>query len=198
MAEQWTENECAILLGLIDEYDTPHQACKAISNHNILSRSYSACIAKYYNDLSKQPDHEKRRYWSIYVKRHRKQVHEHISKPKLIATAKNTNHMSKFLEKLTRNNGEVKKERAERLEKITKSSAEAKVTELENKKLQLEDELDSQLDVTASNDINSLNKIEDWDADAFIEKRVRLKVDLKNVELNLEAARETRDELFGE
>jgi len=104
---------------------------------------------------------------------------------------------NKFVKILTRDNSLVQKARAERLGSITESEMNALVTDLETKKLTIEDKLDSQLDVTTQNDLTSMNAIQEWDAKSFVKNRVEWKVELKNIELNLEAALEVQSELFG-
>lgn len=104
---------------------------------------------------------------------------------------------SVFFNKLTRNNTQVQKERAKKLEKVTKSEADIAVNEIENKILNIEDQLDSQLDVTASNDANTLNKISDWKGKEFIRERIKLEVELENLNVNLKAAKKVRSDMFG-
>lgn len=104
---------------------------------------------------------------------------------------------NKFVKLLTRDNSKVQKARAERLANITESEMDALINDLEAKVMTVEDQLDSQLDVTTSNDLTSMNAIKDWDAKSFVKKRVENKMELINLNLNLEAAKEVREELFG-
>lgn len=101
-----------------------------------------------------------------------------------------------FFKMLTRDNSQIKKDRAERLEQITKSTMDNIISDIENDILQLEDELASQTDVSTSNDANTINRIQDWDAEKFLKKRVDLKVEIENLRINLKAAQEVKDELF--
>lgn len=103
---------------------------------------------------------------------------------------------SGFFQMLTRDNAQIKKDRAKRLEQITESTMNNIISDIENEILQLEDELASQTDVSTSNDANTINRIQDWDAKRFVKKRVDLKVKIKNLRINLEAAQEVKAELF--
>jgi len=104
---------------------------------------------------------------------------------------------NKFVKLLTRDNSKVQRARAERLGKVTKSEMESLISELETKKLTIEDQLDSQLDVTTANDLTSMNAIRDWDAKDFIKKRVEMEVELENIQINLNKALKVDRDLFG-
>lgn len=104
---------------------------------------------------------------------------------------------SNFVKMLTRDNSKVQKARAIRLGTITETEMSQLISNLETQRLTIEDQMDQQLDVTTQNDMTSMNAIKDWDAKSFIQRRVEMRVKLKNLEVNLEAAYETRKELFG-
>lgn len=104
---------------------------------------------------------------------------------------------SKFVKLLTRDNSKVQKARAVRLGTITEAEMDQLISNLETQRLTIEDQLDQQLDVTTQNDMTSMNAIKDWDAKAFIKSRVEMRVKLKNLDINIEAALETQKELFG-
>lgn len=105
--------------------------------------------------------------------------------------------MSTFTDILTRDNSKIKKDRADRLEKITKSTMDTLVSEIENEKLSIEDRLASQLDVSTDNRSTTINRVEDWDARSILEERVKLEVELEKLSVRLNAAKKVENELFG-
>jgi len=101
-----------------------------------------------------------------------------------------------FFEMLTRDNSQIKKDRAERLGKITESTMDNIISDIENYILEKEDELASQTDVSTSNNANTINRIQDWDAEDFLKKRIDLHVEIENLKINLKAAKNVKKNLF--
>lgn len=106
------------------------------------------------------------------------------------------NNKTGFFKMLTRDNSQIKQDRAMRLEKITKSTMENLISDIENDILEKEDELASQTDVSTSNNANTINRIQDWDAESFLKKRIDLHVEIENLKINLKAAKKVKKELF--
>lgn len=87
-------------------------------------------------------------------------------------TAKTTN----FISILKRDNKTIRGERANRIGRAAKNAYNAAVAAKQAEIDQIDDELETMIDVSASNSTTSLNTLREFDATAFVERRASLKL----------------------
>lgn len=106
--------------------------------------------------------------------------------------------MSKFLNRLTSSNDQIKTTRAKRAMTQAKFAQESKIRELTEKKMSLENEIEDITDL-GPNSTYSLKPVgDDFNASQWVADLHQKKSALKMVELELEIAQETFNEWFEE
>jgi hypothetical protein len=103
---------------------------------------------------------------------------------------------TQFAQMLRRSNGELQKDRADRLAKVTSHAAQAKLNRIDQDIMKVEDKLEHMLEISASDDINSASRIENWDAEAWVEQRIQLKEKKRLLEIRREILAADVKELF--
>ena len=105
--------------------------------------------------------------------------------------------MKKFELVLGRNGDSIMKDRASNVTKLAEMAQTAMVNGLEKKKIELEMEKTSLLDMSPDNRY-SLKPGADFKADSWVNDYQRVSVELINIEIELKVAQKTTEDLFTE
>ena len=100
-----------------------------------------------------------------------------------------------FKDILKRSNSKIQDERAKRISKRAQNEYDSLIKSLENKIMNIEDEIDSMSDISTSNVTTSANAIKGttFDAKAFVIKRAGLLSELALAKEELEILREDKE-----
>jgi len=100
-----------------------------------------------------------------------------------------------FVGSLVRNNTKIKNDRAIAISEEAQIKYKRKVEDLEIKIKQMRRDRENMLDMSPT-DANSLVMASDFDGDAFVAKDLKLGVDIRNMEIQLEIAKDRYEYLF--
>ena len=103
----------------------------------------------------------------------------------------------KFAESLVRNNSQIRKDRATAIAEDTQLVFKRSVEDIEIKLKQMKRERESMLDLSPTT-ATSLVLASEFDSQAFVEKDIRLGIDIRNTEIKYEVALARYTELFGD
>jgi hypothetical protein len=104
---------------------------------------------------------------------------------------------SKFVAQLSRENKQIKIDRARRIGEACSDAQMKLVMDVKSKIRSKQNRLDEMTDLSADNQSTTTNLIsKNFDADAFVLEINNLKVDIANLEVELEVAEETSNEWF--
>ena len=104
---------------------------------------------------------------------------------------------SKFVNQLQRSNKQIKIDRARRIGEACSDAQVKLVMDIKEKIRKKENRLDEMTDLSASNQSTTNNIISsNFDASHFVKEINDLKVDIANLEVELEVAEETSKEWF--
>ena len=106
---------------------------------------------------------------------------------------------SKFVSQLSRSNKAIKIDRARRIGEACSDAQIKLVMDIKSKIRTKNNRLDEMTDLSADNQSTTTNVIsKNFSADDFVKEINDLKVDLANLEVELEVAEETSNEWFSE
>jgi len=97
---------------------------------------------------------------------------------------------------LSRSGKEVSDARAERFSRRGDQAMKRSIMTLEAERDALEEALDAALDINTSNDRNSINAIENFDADGWAHKMVNNRIKLRIINEKLQEANKVFTEFF--
>lgn len=100
-----------------------------------------------------------------------------------------------FMDSLVRNNKQIREDRAIVISESAEMIYKRTVEDMELRVKQLKRERENMLDLSPTN-AQSLILATDFEAKDFVEKDVQLGVDIRNLEIKLEIARERYNHLF--
>jgi len=100
-----------------------------------------------------------------------------------------------FVESLQRNNKKIRDDRAAAIARQAEIMYKRKIEDLETDKFNLETERNNMLDMSPA-DANSLILASDFDAKAFADKDLEIGVKIRNIDIQLDIAREQYRKLF--
>lgn len=92
-----------------------------------------------------------------------------------MSTAKKSTKEGTFVDFLVRSNTKIKADRANRLGKSAAMAYKSLMDKKEKELFEIEDELELMVDMSADNRSTSVNRVSDFDSDAFVQKRYDLK-----------------------
>ena len=106
---------------------------------------------------------------------------------------------SKFVTQLSRGNKQIKIDRARRIGEACSDAQVKLVMDVKSKIRNKQNRLDEMTDLSADNQSTTTNLIsKSFNADDFVKEINDLKVDIANLEVELEVAEETSNEWFAE
>lgn len=95
---------------------------------------------------------------------------------------------------LKRSNKSIQAARAKRFTQQAKMAYDAKVNKITNQIFEVENKLEEMADISTSNSTTSANAVGmTFDAEAFVDKRCKLKLELTLLEEKLEVLKEDKD-----
>lgn len=100
-----------------------------------------------------------------------------------------------FTESLVRNNKKIREDRAIAISEEAEMKYKRVIEDMQIKLRQLRRDRDNMLDLSPTN-ADSLVLASDFKSDVFIEKDIQLSVDMRNLEIKLDIARERYNYLF--
>ena len=103
---------------------------------------------------------------------------------------------NKFFNQLVRSNDKIKKDRAMRVANASYREVNRFVMDLEAQKEAIEEILSSAMDLSTSNDRNSINAIDSFDANGWVSKIVKNRLQLKIVNEKLAVCYDLRADYF--
>lgn len=103
---------------------------------------------------------------------------------------------NKFMTILSRTGREVSAARAERFSRRGEQAARRVIMTYEAERDALAEAIDSAMDINTSNDRNSINAIESFDADAWATKMIANRIKLRVTNEKLQEAVKVYDEFF--
>ena len=104
---------------------------------------------------------------------------------------------SKFVAQLSRENKQIKIDRARRIGEACSDAQMKLVMDIKSRIRSKQNRLDEMTDLSADNQSTTTNLIsKNFDADAFVLEINNLKVDIASLEVELEVAEETSSEWF--
>ncbi len=103
---------------------------------------------------------------------------------------------NKFQSILSRSGKEVSDARAERFSRRGDQAMKRSIMTYEAERDALEEALDAALDINTSNDRNSINAIENFDADGWAQKMVSNRIKLRIINEKLQEANGVYEEFF--
>lgn len=102
-----------------------------------------------------------------------------------------------FFDSLTRNNKQIRSDRAQAITEDAQTLYRRTIEDLELKVRRMQRERENMIDLSPTH-AQSLVLATDFDAASFVEKDVKLGVDIRNDLIRLEIAKKQYAELFGE
>jgi uncharacterized phage infection (PIP) family protein YhgE len=111
-------------------------------------------------------------------------------------TAESSELQGAFLSSLTRNNREIKKDRATAIAEDAQLTYKRKVEDLQYEMKKLRRERDQMLDLSPTN-TQSLMLANDFDSKEFVERELKLGIQIRELEITLEIAVQRYTLLFG-
>jgi len=106
--------------------------------------------------------------------------------------------MSKFSQILSRSNVQIRSDRARRFNKGGYRAMKKLIMDMEAKRDAIEEAISASLDLSTSNDRNSINAIEAFNAEAWCKRIVDNKIALRISNEELQEANKVFDEYFGD
>ncbi len=101
-----------------------------------------------------------------------------------------------FMESLVRNNKKIRDDRAIAIGEAAQMIYKREVEDTELKIKQLKRERDAMIDLSPTT-ADSLILASDFDAKKFVEKDIKIGIDIRNLEITLEIAKARYEHLFG-
>ena len=105
---------------------------------------------------------------------------------------------SKFSQILSRSGAEVRADRANRFNKAGYRAMKKAIMDMEAKRDAIEEAISASLDLSTSNDRNSINAIEAFDAESWCNRMVSNRIALRRANEELQEANEVFDEYFSD
>jgi hypothetical protein len=107
----------------------------------------------------------------------------------------NSEPVGAFFANLNRNNKSIKRDRAVAIAEDAQLLYKREIEDLEVQRRKLQRERQNMLDLSPTN-ADSLVLASDFNAKAFVEKDIEIGVKLRNIEIKLDIAKKSYDELF--
>lgn len=104
---------------------------------------------------------------------------------------------NKFVSLLTRTNNKIQEDRAKRIGSSVEDALTVKKITIKGEVNEIRDRLEAMLDLSASNDTTSANRIKNFDATKFVNERHELRMQLALKEEELALIEEDMEELLG-
>jgi hypothetical protein len=102
-----------------------------------------------------------------------------------------------FIDSLKRNNGKIREDRAIAIGESAQMRYKRKIEDLEMELKQLKRDRDNMMDLSPAS-ADSLVLASDFDAQNFVDKDVQIGITIRNLEIQLEIARERYNTLFNQ
>ena len=102
-----------------------------------------------------------------------------------------------FLQTLTRNNSQIRRDRAESIYQDTKLVFRRRVEDLQITLTRLIRQRDAMLDLSPSDSHSLVPAAKDFDPVAFTDADIKLGIEIRNTEIMMEIAKERYEKLFG-
>jgi hypothetical protein len=102
-----------------------------------------------------------------------------------------------FIDSLKRNNGKIREDRAIAIGESAQMRYKRKIEDLEMELKQLKRDRDNMMDLSPAS-ADSLVLASDFDAQTFVDKDVQIGITIRNLEIQLEIARDRYNHLFNQ
>ena len=102
-----------------------------------------------------------------------------------------------FIDSLKRNNGKIREDRAIAIGESAQMRYKRKIEDLEMELNQLKRDRDNMMDLSPAS-ADSLVLASDFDAQTFVDKDVQIGITIRNLEIQLEIARDRYNHLFNQ
>ena len=115
-----------------------------------------------------------------------------------MATTKTTTVDNSFFGILTRTNKAIQADRAIRISEDVRDEQNTLIMSIKKKKREAQNRIDTLLDMSTSNNVNHVNRVDNFDSKAFTSELHKLKLTIMEADVELQVAEETFKALFPE